>query len=69
MPNLRLNTITLAIAGLLSASLQAQDNTIANNETDVEVLSVEGKRVSYANNSTDNNINTSRHLFPMYWIW
>jgi len=56
VPNLRLNTITLAIAGLLSASLQAQDNTIANNETDVEVLSVVGKRVSYANNSTDNNM-------------
>ncbi|NRQ43823.1 TonB-dependent receptor [Rheinheimera sp. YQF-2] len=56
MHNLRLNTLTLAIATLLSSTAQAEENiTVAAAESDVEVLSVVGKRVSYANNSTDAN--------------
>jgi len=55
--NLRLNSLTLAIATLLSSAAQAEENvTVAAAESDVEVLSVVGKRVSYANNSTDANM-------------
>lgn len=57
MHNLRLRTLTLAITTLLSNTAQAEENVaVAAAESDVEVLSVVGKRVSYANNSTDENM-------------
>ena len=64
MRHFRLKATTLAIAGILSAPLLAQQsnaNENISNESDIEVLSVVGKRVSYANNSTDNN---SKQLQP-----
>jgi len=57
----RLKTATLAMAGLLSTTLHAEDITNVGHESDIEVLSVVGKRVSYANNATDNN---SKQLQP-----
>ena len=61
MRHFRLKTVTLAMASLLSNTLQAQDSATIGHESDIEVLSVVGKRVSYANNATDNN---SKQLQP-----
>lgn len=54
MHNLRLNSITLATLALVTTAVQAQDSI--NTDENIEVLSVVGKRVSYANNSTDDNM-------------
>lgn len=55
MPNLKINAITLAISALITTMVQAEEMQPAG-EQEVEVLAVVGKRVSYANNSTDNNM-------------
>lgn len=53
MQTFKANLLTLAV--LSAISLQAQADTLANTteEKEVEVISVLGKRVSYANNTTD----------------
>mgnify|MGYP006167990771 CR=1 FL=1 len=51
----KINAITLAITAVVSSVLQAEQMQ-QSGEQDVEVLSVVGKRVSYANNSTDDNM-------------
>lgn len=51
----KINAITLAITAVVSSMLQAEQMQ-QSGEEDVEVLSVVGKRVSYANNSTDDNM-------------
>uniref|UniRef100_UPI004047F122 TonB-dependent receptor domain-containing protein n=1 Tax=Rheinheimera sp. TaxID=1869214 RepID=UPI004047F122 len=51
----KINAITLAITAVVSSVLQAEQMQ-QSGEEDVEVLSVVGKRVSYANNSTDDNM-------------
>ncbi|MEH8016278.1 TonB-dependent receptor [Rheinheimera muenzenbergensis] len=55
MPKLKINAITLAITALAASPLYAEE-MLQGAEQDVEVLSVVGKRVSYANNSTDENM-------------
>lgn len=51
----KINATTLAITAVVSAMLQAEE-VQQTGEQDVEVLSVVGKRVSYANNSTDDSM-------------
>ena len=51
----KLNAISLAVAAILSTVAQAEE-AVTTEVQDVEVLSVVGKRVSYANNSTDDNM-------------
>lgn len=52
---IKFNLITLAIVSTISAFAQSEEMLQAS-EQEVEVLSVIGKRVSYANNSTDDNM-------------
>lgn len=53
MKTFKANLLTIAVLSAISLNVQADTDANTTAEKDVEVISVLGKRVSYANNTTD----------------
>lgn len=60
MKTFKANLLTIAVLSAISLNVQADTDANTTAEKDVEVISVLGKRVSYANNTTDESMKLAK---------